>query len=438
MRRLRRAGLRVRLAAALAAVAIGSVALATVLSNAGVSSRLNDSAEARLGHSATHIAEVAAEIYAGEGAWTPAARRQLAHLAAVDDLRVEIGDRPAEGTLTATSTVVVRGRKVGTLIVRPADPVAFRDVDNALHERLNELHLLAGVLAALLAVVAAALVSMPLARPLQRLTEGARRMEQGDLATRVAPAGGAEIEQLAHALNRLAATLEREEELRQEATADLAHELRTPLSGIMSRIEAAQDGVLPDEAANLDAMHTEALRLSQLVADLGRLAEAQQPGLLLARTSVDLAAVAAARASAHAPAFADKKLALHVDARPSPVAGDPGRLAQVLDNLLSNALRYTDTGTVTVRTFTQGDEAVLEVSDTGIGLSGDELPHVFERFWRSEKSRSRSRGGAGIGLAIVRELVRAHDGRIDVRSHPGEGTTFTICMPTVHGQPAGR
>ena len=429
MRRLRRAGLRVRLASALAAVAIGSVALATVLSNAGVTGRLNDSAETRLRDSARHIAEVAAEIYAGEGGWTPAARRQLAHLAAVDDLRVQIGGGPAAGPLTTTSAVVVRGRKVGTLVVRPADPVAFREIDSALHERLNELHLLAGVLAALLAVVAAVLVSMPLARPLRRLTDGASRMQQGDLATRVAPAGGAEIEQLAHALNRLAATLEREEELRQEATADLAHELRTPLSGIVSRIEAAQDGVLPDHAANLEAMHTEAVRLSQLVADLGRLAEAQQPGLLLARTPVDLAAVAEARASAHAPAFAEKELALHVDARPSPVAGDPGRLAQVLDNLLSNALRYTDRGTVTVRTFTEGDHAVLEVADTGIGMSSDELPHVFERFWRSEKSRSRSRGGAGIGLAIVRELVRAHDGRIDVTSHPGEGTAFTIRLP---------
>ena len=155
-------------------------------------------------------------------------------------------------------------------LVAPVDPAAFREPDRDLHERLNGLHLLAGILAAILAVVAAALVSIPLARPLRRLTEGARRMQQGDLATRVEPAGGAEMEQLAYALNRLAATLEREEELREEATADLAHELRTPLTGIISRIEAAQDAVLADESANLEAMHTEALRLNRLVSELHR------------------------------------------------------------------------------------------------------------------------------------------------------------------------
>jgi signal transduction histidine kinase len=431
MRRLRRVGLRVRLAAALAVVAIGSVALATVLANAGISSRLDQSAQERLRDSAAHIAEVAAEVYISESGWTPAARRELTHLAAVDGLRVEIDGRRAEGPLSATRAVEVDGRSVGTLMVEPDDPAAFREPDRDLHKRLNRLHLLAGILAAILAVVAAALVSIPLARPLRRLTDGARRMQQGDLATRVEPAGGAEMEQLARALNRLAATLEREEELREEATADLAHELRTPLTGIISRVEAAQDGVLADQAANLEAMHGEALRLNQLVSDLGRLAEAQQPGLLLARTPIDLGELAAARAEVRAAAFADKGIALHVEARPAVVAGDAGRLGQVLDNLLSNALRYTDRGAVTVRTFSDAGDAVLEVADTGIGLSGDELPHVFERFWRSDKSRSRSRGGAGIGLAIVRELVRAHEGRIDVSSHPGKGTTFSIRIPVL-------
>lgn len=164
-------------------------------------------------------------------------------------------------------------------------------------------------------------------------------MQEGDLATRVEPSGGAEIEQLAHALNRLASTLEHEEALRKEATADLAHELRTPLTGIISRIEAAQDGVLDDEAANLEALHTEALRLNQLVADLGRLAEAQQPGLLLTRTPVDLRRLTHEAAQVRAPAFAERGLELIVEAAPTVVAGDPARVRQILDNLLSNALR---------------------------------------------------------------------------------------------------
>ena len=257
-------------------------------------------------------------------------------------------------------------------------------------------------------------------------------MQEGDLDARVEPSGGAEMEQLAHALNRLAATLEHEEVLRKEATADLAHELRTPLTGIISRIEAAQDGVLSDDSANLTAMHTEALRLKQLVADLGSLAEAQQPGLLLTRTPVDLRQLAQEAVEVRAPAFAERGLDLRADVSAAVVAGDPARMRQILDNLLSNAMRYTDRGgTVTVRTFSEAAHGVIQVIDTGIGMSPEELPHVFDRFWRSDKSRARSRGGAGIGLAIVRELVRAHDGRIDVNSHIGEGSTFTVRLPVL-------
>jgi signal transduction histidine kinase len=244
------------------------------------------------------------------------------------------------------------------------------------------------------------------------------------------------MEQLAHALNRLAGTLEHEEALRKEATADLAHELRTPLTGIVSRIEAAQDGVLDDDVGNLEAMHAEALRLQRLIADLGRLAEAQQPALLLTRTPVDIGALARARVDIRSPAFEEKAIVLEVDAQPVTVAGDSGRLGQIFDNLISNALQYTDGGgRVTVSTYCDASDAVLEIADTGIGISAEELPHVFERFWRSDKSRARSRGGAGIGLAIVRELVRAHGGRIDVSSHPGEGTTFTIRLPLLSEQP---
>ena len=436
MRRLSRLGLRPRLAAALAAVAALSVALATILANAGVSSRLEESAHQRLNDAALHIAQVAAEVYEAEGGWTGPARRELIHLGAVDGLQVEIdGPRP-KGELVATAAVVVDDETVGRLVVTPDDPERFREPDADLHHRLNRLHLLAAFLAGGLGLAIAVLLAATLARPLRRLTEGARRMQEGDLTARVDPSGGAEIEQLAQALNRLAATLEQEEALRKEATADLAHELRTPLTGIISRIEAAQDGVLDDQAANLDAMHAEALRLKQLVADLGSLAEAQQPALMVARTPVDLGELAEQRVAAIRPAFAEKGIALDVAAAPVIVAGDAARLGQVLDNLLSNALRYTDAGgRVTVRAHAEEEIAEVDVTDTGIGLAPEELPHVFERFWRSEKSRARSRGGAGIGLAIVRELVRAHDGRIDVRSHPGEGSTFTVRLPVLR-QPA--
>ena len=435
---LRRLGLRARLAAALAGVALASVALATVLANAGLESRLDESAQQRLRSAASHLAEASVEVYEREGAWTPSARSELRHLAAIDGLRVQLDGALPRGPLTSVAPVRADERTVARLVVTPVDPSEFRQPDRELHHRLNRLHLLAAVLAGGLALIAAVLVAIPLARPLRRLTDGARRMERGELYTRVDPAGGAELQQLAQALNRLAATLQREEELRRAATEDLAHELRTPLTGIVSRIEAAQDRVLADEAANLDAMHAEAQRLRRLIEDLRRLAEAQQPALLTARAPVDLASVAAARAGTWATAFAEKGIAMHRELRPALVAGDESRLAQIVDNLLSNALHYTDPpGSAGIRTFSEAGDAVLQVTDTGIGITAAELPHVHERFWRSEKSRARSLGGAGIGLAIVHELVRAHDGHIDVASRPGVGSTFTVRLPLSQAGPAG-
>jgi two-component system sensor histidine kinase BaeS len=257
-------------------------------------------------------------------------------------------------------------------------------------------------------------------------------MERGEVDVRVAPGGAAELEGLGRALNRLAETLEHEEEIRKANAADLAHELRTPVNGLLSRIEAAQDGVLPG-LDNLEAMHAEALRLTRLLDDLARLADAERPGLLLDKRPVDLAAVAERVAASFAPRFNGSGVALVVDAAPVEVLGDEDRLEQVATNLLANAWRYTASGEVRLWVARDGDEAVLEVSDTGVGIPPEDLRHIFTRFWRGDRSRSRATGGAGIGLAIVRELVGAHDGRIDVDSTPGHGSTFHVVLPAGKG-----
>ena len=216
------------------------------------------------------------------------------------------------------------------------------------------------------------------------------------------------------------------------SVADLAHELRTPVSALLSRIEAAQDGVLADDAANLAAMHAETLRLARLLDDLARLAEAERPGMLVEKRVVDLAEVGGREADSWSALFATKDVEFSTELEPVAVQGDPDRLGQVVSNLLSNALRYTQTGhRVVLRVRPEQGRAVLEVSDTGAGIAPEDLKHVFKRFWRGEKSRSRTTGGAGIGLAIVHELVRAHDGRIDVESRPGAGSTFRVSLPAL-------
>ena len=431
-----RLGLRARLAAALVAVAVLAVGLATVLGNRGLEPRLQETAQARLNRSAVHFAEVAATVRSEAGSWRDA-RPTLAHLAALDDLRVEI--RAGGETLDlngqlagarAAAPVIVGGRRVGTLITSPTDGSLFTPEERHLRRSLDRLHLIAGGIAIAAALVIAFLLAQTLTGPLRRLTQTAERMEQGAIDARVESEGAPELIALGRALNRLSETLEHEEEVRKANAADLAHELRTPVNSLLARIEAAQDGVLtgPD---NLAAMHTETLRLTRLLDDLARLADAERPGLLLEKQRVDLAVAARTVAGSFAPRFAEAGLRFSTDLEPVDVAGDEGRLEQIVSNLLGNAFRYTETGEVRLRVGRERDEAVLEVIDTGVGIAPDDLRHIFTRFWRGDRSRSRATGGAGVGLAIVRELVRAHDGRVDVDSTLDEGSRFRVVLPAL-------
>lgn len=426
---LSRLGLRARLALSLVGTAVLAVGLATFLSNRGLHPLITASAQARLERSAEHFAEVAAAVYREEGGWTPQARRTLTRLALLEGIRFRL-----DGSLSkpaATAPVLVDGRQVATIAVAPTGGLLTREEEH-LQSSVNRLHLAAGAVSALAALLLAFLLAETLSRPLRRIRHAAQRIEEGDLTARVAPSGDSELRAVGHALNRLAETLAHEEEIRKASVADLAHELRTPVSALLSRIEAAQDGVLADRAANLEAMHAETLRLARLLDDLARLAEAERPGLLIEKRVLDLAELGRRAGSAFGPLFATKGVDFATELEPVPVRGDADRLGQVVSNLLSNALRYTERGgRVDLRVRRADGWAVLEVADTGVGIAPEDLKHVFKRFWRGEKSRSRATGGAGIGLAIVHELVRAHDGRIDVESTPGAGSTFRVLLPAL-------
>ena len=261
-------------------------------------------------------------------------------------------------------------------------------------------------------------------------------MSAGDLDVRVPESGDDEIAAVADALNSLAETLQQEEGLRKESVADLAHELRTPVMGMLARVEAAQDGVLEDEEANLSAMHDEALRLARLLDDLSALAEAERPGLLLDAEPVDLAAIAGVadggvrrrvRRQGHRAVLRSAA----GDRRRRPQAARADRREPALQRpALHRRGRHRPR-----RVRREDGEGVLEVADTGIGIAAEDLPRVFTRFWRGEKSRSRDTGGAGIGLSIVKELVQAHGGTSPSRA-PGEGSVFRVTLPVSDGAAA--
>ena len=433
-------GLRPKLVIAFMAVALLVAVVTTVWVSLSLTSQLEASARARIQNSAIHFGDVAA-VVSGGGRWSQQSIETLHHLAQIDFLAVQLYDAsgrmvfshpasaPVQAGAAASAPVVAGDRRIGRVTVSRDDGRLFAAEEVRLRSRLIGATVLAGVASAAVALGVALYFALTLSRPLRRIRAGAEAMGAGDLDVRVPESGDAEISAVAEALNSLAETLQQEEGLRKESVADLAHELRTPVMGLLGRIEAAQDGVLADEAANLAAMHDEALRLARLLDDLSALADAQRPGLLLTLERVDLAEVAAAQVAAFEEAFAGKGISLTGDLTPTPVDGDAQRLEQIVVNLLSNALRYTDAGSVSVSVRPAGGDAVLEVRDTGIGMPAEDLPHVFTRFWRGEKSRSRATGGAGIGLAIVRELARAHGGEVTVQSVPGEGSELRVTLP---------
>jgi len=441
-----RFGLRAKLIVALVGIAFLTADLTTLYSSLGLNSRIEAAAKARLANSARHYSDVSAIVYGQNHGWTPSAITTLGHLAEVDELRlalvtstgrtiVPLHPGPGSGP-TATANVVVGGQQVARLIIAPLNGQLLNPEEIQLRHELTHLHFVAGIVAVAIALVVALYVALTMSRPLRRIRATAAQIEAGELDARVELRGDDEIVAVGRALNSLAQTLQQEELLRKENLADLAHELRTPVTGLLGRIEAAQDGVLADEAANLGAMHNEALRLSRLLNDLSMLSEAERPALLLAKASLDLAAVAAAPAEDFAHRFAEKGIDFARSLAPVLVIGDAGRLEQIVVNLLSNALRYTEPGgNVRLRVGPDARGAVIAVSDTGLGIAEEDIPHVFTRFWRGEKSRSRDTGGAGIGLAIVSELVRAHDGVVEVDSELGIGSTFRVVLPLAEARP---
>ena len=433
-----RIGLRTRLAVALCSVAVLGIGLTTLFANHGVHPRLDDAAQARLQRSAGHMAEITAAVYQSEGGWTPRAVETLHHLAELDELALVISRRsggdivvaPLRGSRIASREVRVDDVPVGTVRVTTQDGRLLSAEEAHLLHSLDRLHLIAAIVSVIAALVIALLLAETLSRPLRRIRRTAEEIGRGNLEARVPLSGDAEMRAVGYALNRLAETLDQEERIRKQSIADLGHELRTPVHGLLSRIEAAQDGITADEQANLAAMHDEALRLTRLLDDLSRLADAERPGLLLDKHPVDLAEIARSAAARLAPRFEEAGLTLSFDGVPVFVDGDPDRLGQIVDNLLSNARRYTERGgSVGVRVERDGTTAVLEVADTGIGIAPEDLEHVYTRFWRGERSRARASGGTGIGLAIVHELVRAHEGRVEVDSEVGSGTRVRVYLP---------
>ncbi len=307
-------------------------------------------------------------------------------------------------------------------------------------ESVRDLLIVAVVVAIIASVALAIVLSRMIARPLADIGAAARRVAGGDLSIRVPRAAPDELASLADSFNQMAAELEESERQRRDIIANTAHELRTPLTNLEGYLEAIRDGVIEPDQGTYESLLEETERLARLARALDDLALGDAAHKTAHPVEVDLAALLSATTELTRPTFEARHLTLEQRWPESlPARADPDQFAQVLSNLLQNAARYApDGGTVTLAAESRDDTVLVSLSNGGEGIPAEDLPHVFERFYRVEKSRDRALGGAGIGLAIVKQLVEGWGGRVGAESAAGR-TRFWFSLPqsgaTLRGDP---
>lgn len=453
LRRSRRSSLWLRLAVAFVVVALAGVALLAGLTLAATNSQVASLSRAQHLETTTSVVAATAAAYRHAGGWRGAEFESAVAVANEAGVTVTVFDRakhriagsssPQGGgqtgpgstaevnvVTTQRAPVVVRGRTVGTVVLGfPAS-----GLQPALAALRNTLITTVGIgagLAGLLALAVALLVAQRITRPITALTRMARAQESGDRAARVGPLRApGELDELAVAFDRMADAVNREDELRRTLVADVAHELRTPISVLQASSEALLEGVVKPTPALIGSLHEEVVRLGTRVEDLEVLAAAEAARLRMTGERVDLAQVGDDAATALAPHFEAAHVALERELESATVWGDPARLHQIVTNLLTNAVKFTPAGG---RTLLQvgpgGARARLTVADTGLGIGDEDVGHIFDRFWRGQAANGTP--GSGIGLAVVAELVSAHGGTIKTESEPGRGSRFVISLPRV-------
>jgi histidine kinase len=313
------------------------------------------------------------------------------------------------------------------------DPALVTDLQNNFRTSVNDILATSAAAAFLSAVAVSVFTARRIVDPVRDMMDASQHIAAGDYHQRVRVPSQDELGSLARSFNRMAETLEQTEQRRMALIGDVAHELRTPLSSIKGVLEGLLDGVLPVEPRTLLSVQREVSRLQTLVADLEELSrtEAGRTSLHIQRTDLPDLIRGVVQRLAHQ--FNDKgvRLNLEISDPLPPVQVDAGRMTQVILNLLGNALQYTPPGgQVTVRAASDQEQVRIVVEDTGIGIAAEHLPHLFERFYRVDKSRSRVGGGSGIGLTIAKHLVEAHGGEITAESAgPDQGSTFSVILP---------
>lgn len=441
--RLGALSLRTRLSAALVAVAVLTAALSAALTTWRLHSSFDQYLRERAVDSGRQALSITQTTYSRSGGrWTPTARDLLAHDLAASGYDYRLTDRAGRVVLDTTKTAPgrtsdllftgmvrdARGRAAGRLEAYALTGSARSVTDVRFAQALDRLHALAALVAGLVAIALGVFIAGRLSRPLRALAAAAPGLARGVGATPLPIGGPPEVQRLGRALASLAERLERQRSARLQLAQDLAHELRTPLMLMQSRLEAIEDGILPNDAEALAALHATTLRLGRLVGQIESLAEAEADPRRLERVPVRVDAVAGRAAGALERSFEERGVRVRLALVEAAAHADEDAVEQIATNLLANAAKYAPAGTeVTVRTEPGERWTELRVVDTGAVLAGPAGARVFERFYRGP-GRRQAEDGFGLGLTIARALARDMGG--DVLLETGEGlTAFVLRLP---------
>jgi signal transduction histidine kinase len=340
-----------------------------------------------------------------------------------------------EGTFSREAFGIDRGgTEVGSVLLGYHHPFSYNEGDASFLSAFNRAFLTTSILffaaAAAIGLVMAGMISAPI----KRVTERARGIARGDYTGEHMATGTAEIDELSSSVDHLAETLNTQFMLKKRMAGAYSHEFRTPLAVLQSSIEAMIDGLWAPTKERLESLLAEIFRMSRMVSQVDDLVRVGNPEFKLEIITADLTEMASRVLRGFEAPIAAKKISLRFEGERAEASVDPDKFSQVMMNLISNAIKYTDAGgNITVKTFISDGNAVLEVSDDGIGISAADMPYIFEHLYRTDESRARDSGGNGIGLSVAKAIAEAHGGEIKAESRPGVGSRFTVTVPLAKG-----